>query len=281
MRVSEKGVLAILALILLAFSTIAQTKILERGAASSTTLSWQGEVGFYLPFVLFALVSTYHFLEWARKHKRQAIVMMLLIVGVTSLIGTATANVPKPVAIASTSQEISLTQPQSSSGSVIQVPQQPASLQESIINLRDALNSTPYFSIGFNALTLLASAVAVALVLLKMGRERSTPEPRPSIKPALIDVQATAPRDIIIQSYLLACASMQVSGLQMPDSDTPSDVFARVKQLKPNIADTLWRLTLLFEEAKFSLHSISEAQADEAAGCFRSIRQDAVGTIQR
>jgi len=96
MRLSEKGVLASLALILLAFAAAAETRIID-GRAGTHVPSWEAEIGLYLPFVLFALVSTYHFFDWARKRRRQAILIGIITVSVASLLGVGTANAPRPL----------------------------------------------------------------------------------------------------------------------------------------------------------------------------------------
>jgi len=280
MRVSERGVLASLALILLAFSAVAETKILEGRGSTSPALSWQSEIGFYLPFVLFALVSTYHFLEWARKHKRQAIALMLLMFGVASLIGTAAVNAPRPTLNTPTQQQIGPTQ-QQSQASVVQVPQPPGSLQEDLIKLREALNSTPYFSASFNALVFLASLLAIVLIVVKLRRGGEGYAVKPSMPPRVTGIVANTPREVVIQSYRLACASLQSGGLTIPDSDTPSDVCVRTKEVKPMLGDSLWKLTLLFEEAKFSLHSISETQAEEACRYSTSISLGSSSAVQK
>lgn len=191
MWLSEKGILASLALLLLAFSVIAVSRIFEAPGTIIATASWQAEVGFYLPFVLFTLVSTYHFLEWAKKHKRQAILMMLIIVAMASVVGTVTANAPRPTLNPLTSQSNTSTQ-QSAATSTQGLPQQ-ASLQESIFKLREALNSTPYFSTGFSAITLIASGAAVVLVLMRIRRKREISSPKVLASTSIAEIKGDTP----------------------------------------------------------------------------------------
>ncbi len=266
MRVSEKGILASLALLLLAVSAIAQTRILI--GTGEASLSWQAEIGFYLPFVLFALVSTYHFLEWARKHKRQAVLMMILTIAVLSLIGNASVNAPRPILNTPTREDFSSTQ---RPASTIQIQPQPVSIQESLLKLREALSQTPYFSTGFDALMLGASAIALALVILKIRRERKSETIRSFAEPATAEFPARTPREAVIEAYRLALVSLQAHDIGIRDSDTPEDAFRRIKQLRPMIADAFWKLTILFEEAKFSLHPISESEAEYASSYCKSI----------
>ncbi len=279
MRFSEKGVLASLALLLLAFSVIAQTTIFEAKGTASAVSSWTGEVGFYLPFVLFALVSTYHFLEWAKRHKRQAIILMLFIVGIASVIGSATVNAPRPVLNSLTLQSHSPTQ--QGEGSIIQIQQQPPSLQESLLKLREVLSQTPYFSTGFDAIVLAASGLALLVVLLKMRREKSGHEVKPLISPIVTEVQAKTPREIVIRAYQMASHSLQRGGLEIPDSDTPADAVMRITQAEPTLADAFRKLTLLFEEAKFSLHPMNETHAHHALDYCKTVSGSGVGSIQQ
>jgi len=278
LRLSEKGILASLALVLLAFSVIAVSRIFEVPGTSTVAGSWQAEVGFYLPFVLFTLVSTYHFLEWAKKHRRQAIVMVVVIVAIASLAGTATANAPRPALNSLTLQAQASTQ--QSQVTNVQFQREQASLQENIVKLRDALNSTPYFSTGFSSLTLIASAAAVILVLARMRRERRTTPAKIVTEPLSTDIHATNPRDAVIQCYGLATRYLMLSGVRVEDSDTPLDAFARIKGFEPSIAEPFWNLTLLFEEAKFSLHPISSTQADTASQYCKSISHQSLGGIR-
>lgn len=276
---SEKSVLACLTLILLAFSVIAETRVLDSAASPSQGPWWQAQIGLYLPFVMFALVSTYHFLDWARKHKRRAILLGVVLVSVASLLGVGSANTPRPLADTGTfpTRLLTISQPQSS-GSVEGFAQQLPSFQNSLITLQKVLNSTPYYSTGANVLVILASLATLAFVLFRMKRERSVAT-APILTPSLIEQpRAGLPREMVIHYYALACGRLQASGIRIPESDTPFDIHARTKAMKPTIANSLWKLTTLFEEAKFSLHSMSRAEAEEANACFSEIQDSLSGT---
>lgn len=274
MRVGEKAILAALALLLLALATVAQARILHGGATGEA--SWQTEAGFYLPFILFTLVSTYHFMDWARRHRRQAVIITILIVGVASLIGIGSASAPRPT-VAPISLSLTST-PQQTTG--LGQIEPPSPFQENLVKLKDVLSSTPYFSASFDAIALVASAIAIAFVILRIRRERKGYSFTPSVVHARTEIVDGTPREIIIQCYKVATVSLQSGGFQIPDSDTPADAFLKVSQFKPNIADAFQGLTLLFEEAKFSLHPISNEQAGAASGYCRSIVHDVAGGIR-
>lgn len=267
MRVSEKNILATLSLALLALATIGATSVLRVGATPSP--SWQVELGFYLPFALFGLVTTYHFLEWARKHRRQAIIMIMLILTLASFLGVGIANAPRPgphpVQLSATSTTQEIQRP----GTRIPSPQQ--SLQENLIKLREVLSDTPYFSATFDAIALGATVLAIAVVLLKTRGERRSVSSSPVFQSLRADMQSEDPRHHIIECYRLATLSVQAGGMLIPDSDTPSDAFQKIRHFKPNIADAFWKLTVLFEEAKFSLHQMTGEQAGYATQYYKLI----------
>jgi len=143
------------------------------------------------------------------------------------------------------------------------------------MQIQNVLSNTPYYSTSANALVLLASLGALAFVLLKMRRDRSTPpslQPRPSLSAELF---ADSPREAVIQCYGLACRTLQATGLRIPESDTPFDICSRTQLMRPRVADSLRKLTVLFEEAKFSLHAITQREAEEANECWDAIRSNA------
>lgn len=272
MRLGEKGILASLTLMLVAFSAAAQTRIFE-GPVNVNGATWVAEVGLYLPFVLFALVSTYHFLDWARKHRRQAILLGIVMVSLASLLGVATANAPRPLMDTTSfpARPFTITQGQISGLSGVLI-QQPPSFPDNLKQLQNVLNSTPYYTAGANALVLLASAAAVIFVLLKMrteGKTLATPKPRHILRQEPIPDSA---RDAVVQSYRLAYTALQTAGLDIPESDTPQDICAKARSARPSIAYTMSNLTTLFEEAKFSLHQITQKEAEEARAYRDAIR---------
>jgi hypothetical protein len=278
MRLGEKEILASLTLMLVAFSAVAQTRIFE-GPANVNGGTWVAEIGLYLPFVLFALVSTYHFLDWARKHRRQAILLGIIIVSLASILGVATAGAPRPLVDTTSlpARPFAITQGQiyGLSGVLIQ---QPPSFQDNLQQLQTVLNSTPYYTAGANALVLLASVAALVFVLLKMrneGKTLATLKPRPILTQKTITDSA---RDAVVQSYRLAYTALQTTGLNIPESDTPQDICTRARLAQLPIADTMSDLTTLFEEAKFSVHPITQKEAEEAKAYWDAIRSKVSAT---
>ncbi len=272
MRLGEKEVLASLTLMLLAFSAAAETRILEGRLGAFQATSWEAEIGLYLPFVLFALVSTYHFIDWARKHRRQAILLGIIIVGLASLLGIGTANAPRPLidTMSLTLRPLTISQ-QETSGALVR---QPYSFQDSLMQIQDVLSRSPYYSTGANVLVLLASFAALAFVLLRMRRERRATASPVHLPFLIVDRVADSPREAVIQCYRFACGTLQAMGLRIPESDTPFDICSRTKSVRPRIADSMWKLTTLFEEAKFSLHTITQTEAEEAHGYWETIRSN-------
>ncbi len=276
MRFSEKGVLASLLLILLAFSTSAQTRIFE-GFQTGRGYFWESQVGLYLPFALFTLISTYHFLDWAKKHRRQAVMISLFLFSVASVIGIGAANSSGPT----TNPVTALHFTYSVQGQSASVPIQPfPSLQEDLLKAQRALNSTPYYSFTANALVALTTVAAIAILLLKI-RNRGGMEEVPEKATTLPTIQEPGgtPRETIIRYYLLACQALQANGMQIADSDTPSDIYLKTKSRTPSVAADLQTLTLLFQEAKFSLHQMTEREATDASGRWEQISGEIAGSM--
>ncbi len=279
MGVEGKEIIAALILLLLSISVVGQTTIFA--AKDNAPFSWEGELGFYLPFILFTFVSTYHFGVWAIKHKRNALLLMLLIVGVASLIGSTSLNIPMATrsvrrtsfsANPTVTEEASWTQ--GTQSTVSRTQSKPTSSPESVVKLWEALERTPYSSMGFNVLIIGATAVALIVVVLRMR-----PEKRQAVSVALTEraatteIRGTSPREVIVYSYRVATVALQADGVHMPDSDTPIEVLRRIERSRPMVAHAFDKLTELFEEARFSAHMISEADARHASLFCDSIEQ--------
>ncbi len=277
MRFSEKGILASLLLILIAFSTSAQTRIFEGVQTGSVVYSWESQVGLYLPFVLFTLISTYHFLDWAKKHRRQAIIISLLLFSVASLIGIGTANSTTPAINSMTAPHFTFTEQGQSAPVPIQAFPQ---IQQDVLKVQQALNSTPYYSFTANALLALITVAAIALLLLRTrSRGGIAVVPEKATPTETIQEIGGTPREAIIRYYLLACQALHANGMQIADSDTPSDIYLKTNSRTPSVAADLQGLTLLFQEAKFSLHKITEREAIDASSHWEQISSQMSGSV--
>lgn len=275
MRLGEKGVLASLLLILLAFSTGAQTRIFEGAQNTSESGIWESELGLYLPFVLFTLISTYHFLDWAQKHKRQAILTVSLLIGAALLIGFRTPGA-KPAVAPITPSHLPIAE---QGGSAIPPVQQFAQLQESLLEVGRALTSTPYYSYGANAFATLVTVAVIVLLLLKArARVKASPIGTGAVSD-VVEVPARSAREAVIRFYLLACKALESHGVQISDSDTPSDIYVRATSEQPSVADQLLGLTLLFQEAKFSVHPITEQVVADAQKHLEGISSTVTSSI--
>ncbi len=275
MRFSEKGILASLLLILLAFSTSAQTRIFEGVQTGSVVYSWESQVGLYLPFALFTLISTYHFLDWAKKHRRRAIIITLLLFSVASLIGIGTATSTRPTVNSMTAPHFT------EQGQSAPVPIQPfPQIQQDLLKVQQALNSTPYYSFTANALLALITVAAIALLVLRTrSRGGIAVVPEKATPTETIQKLGGTPREAIIRYYLSACQALHAHGMQIADSDTPSDIYLKTNSQTPSVAADLQRLTLLFQEAKFSLHEITEREAIDASSRLEQISSQIAGLV--
>ncbi len=269
MGLSEKGILASLLLILLAFSISAQTRIFEALHTKSALNAWESQVGLYLPFALFTLVSTYHFLDWAKKHRRQAVIVTVILFSVASLIGIGAANSPRPAIDSMTPPHFTFSQ----QGQNALVPiQEFPQIEQEFLKVQQALNTTPFYSFTANALGALITVAAIALLFLRTRRRGDiAAAPEKSTLSRSIQRPARSPREAIIRYYALACEALHEHGMQITDSDTPSDIYLKTNSRTPSIAGDLQGLTMLFQEAKFSLHHITETEAINASSHWEQI----------
>ena len=276
MRFSEKGILASLLLILLAFATSAQTRIFEGVQTGSAVGLWESQLGLYLPFALFTLVCTYHFLDWAKKHRRQAIIISVLLFSVASLIGIGTANGPRPTINSMTAPHFTFPE----RGQNALVPFQPfPQIQQDLMKVQQALNSTPYYSFTANALVALITVAAIALLIFRTRTRGISVIPEKATPTEAIQKLGGTPREAIVRYYLLACQALHAHGMQIADSDTPSDIYLKANSRTPRVAADLQRLTLLFQEAKFSLHQITEREAIDASSHWEQISSQIAGLV--
>ena len=266
MRPNEKGALASLPLILLCLSISAQIRLFE--GISSPTLMWESQIGFYIPFAAFALVGGYHYLAWARKHRFQAVILMAIIIGAASLMSIATSNIQLGQTGVSSTQTLTTQSASQAAGAPSST--MPRSLQR----LGEGISKMPYASTTFVAVEIGMSAVALTIILLRRRQRRMGPS---YVGGTAGKIQVPhsktlrTPRDVIVNEYLETVIFIKSKGMQIPDSDTPQDVLRRVSKTRPDLNQFQF-LTLLYEEAKFSLHQVSAGYAESAAHAAVSIR---------
>jgi Domain of unknown function (DUF4129) len=280
MRLTEKSAIVSLCSLLICLSVSAQIRLFEGNPSAPSPM--ESQIGFFLPFAAFALLSAYHYFEWARKHRFQAVLLTTCLVSFALLIGLASAignshalgNAHSPPGV--TFGEL----PPLTSQTSAPPPVGASAIEQNLKTLGETINGAPYMSTMLGAIEIGMSAIALAIIFFRgryrrLGTNRSgnekdelrhTPDLR---RPPLTS------RDIVVEEYLNTLRYFKVKGLSIPDSDTPDDAMRRVKQAWPDRSDPLRSLTSLYEEAKFSLHRIGEAQVNFASQLRVSITAEA------
>jgi hypothetical protein len=233
----------------------------------------ESQIGFYLPFAAFALLSAYHYFEWARKHRFQAVLLMTCLVSFAALVGLATSlGNQTNSAIAGnghSSSGLNLGQLPAPTGQTGVQPGGVSALQRNLEKLGETINGAPYVSSILAAIEIGTSAVAVAIIFFRSRYRRlgTLLIDKAKVKETNTEGLRRAPstaRDIVVDEYLNTIGFFKANGLNIPDSDTPDDAVRRVSVTWPEKSNPLKSLTSLYEEAKFSLHQISEACVDSA-----------------
>jgi hypothetical protein len=138
------------------------------------------------------------------------------------------------------------------------------------------------------ALALLVVAAA-GFVLMRRRRAARTFAPLPeqtvaeelasSISDALDDLEAEPDaRRAVIAAYARMEGVLARRGLERRASETPLEYLRRVLLELKARADAVQRLTVLFEQAKFSRHEIDSRMKLDAIGALRAIRDDLQGS---
>jgi hypothetical protein len=270
MRLTERSALVGLCSLLICLSVSAQIRLFERNYSAPSPL--ESQVGFYLPFAAFALLSAYHYFEWARKHRFQAVLFMTILVSFALLIGLASAignegtygNLHSPSGLPFGQ----LPTPIGQNGG--QQPVGASALEQNLRKLGQTLNGAPYTSTVLGAIEIGMSTIALAIIFFR-GRYRRLDIHRTENEK--LEVAQTSDfrkspltsRDMVVEEYLNALRYLKVRGLNIPDSDTPDDAMRRVKRTWPDRWEPLGSLTCLYQEAKFSLHHIGDSHVSSAS----------------
>jgi hypothetical protein len=139
---------------------------------------------------------------------------------------------------------------------------------------------TPVIVVG-----LLTVAVLTAIVFAFM-RHRQTARPRRiqhalvlALEKTLDDLRAEPdPRKAVIAAYAQMEHALARAGLPREPAEAPREYLERVLPEIGAGADSVERLTALFERAKFSPHAIDEAMKEEAIAALESLRDELRGT---
>jgi hypothetical protein len=276
MRLTERSALVGLCSLLICLSVSAQVRLFEGNYSAPSPM--ESQIGFYLPFAAFALLSAYHYFEWARKHRFQAVLLMTLLMSFAFLIGLASAignsgtfgNAHSPTGV-------TFGQPPSPTGQTgVQPPLGSSAIEQNLKKLGQTLNSAPYMSTMLGAIEIGMSAVALAIIFLRgrygrLGTHRTENEKHETTRIPDFRKSPSTSRDIVVEEYLNTLRFFKVKGLNIPDSDTPDDAILRVKTTWPERSEPLRSLTSLYQEAKFSLHRIGETHVNSASQLRASI----------
>jgi hypothetical protein len=126
-------------------------------------------------------------------------------------------------------------------------------------------------------IVLLAGAGALSFMLLRSGDEGGTAGDEPDVLEELslgiADLQSIEdPRRAVIACYvrMQILAGDRRIGHRL--SDTPFELFDRIARGHPELEPSVHRLTLLFERAKFSPHTIDEVMRSDALAALEEIR---------
>jgi len=99
-----------------------------------------------------------------------------------------------------------------------------------------------------------------------------------SISDAIDDLEAEPdPRRAVIAAYARMEGVLAHSGMKRDLSETATEYLRRILLSLTSQADAVRRLTGLFEQAKFSTHTIDSAMKHDAIESLRTIRADLVG----
>jgi hypothetical protein len=84
-------------------------------------------------------------------------------------------------------------------------------------------------------------------------------------------------RRAVIAAYARMETVLARNGLKRRPSETPVEYLRRILLGLTSRGDSVSRLTSLFEQAKFSRHTIDDAMKQDAIGALREIRDDLQG----
>ena len=127
--------------------------------------------------------------------------------------------------------------------------------------------------------------IAIGFWALQHRRQRAAAKPAiPAAEFAAAVVRTIAdlraepdPRRAVIAAYAQMEQALGLAGLPRHPSEAPRQYLGRVLPQVGAGADSVGRLTSLFERAKFSPHAIDETMKEEAISALESLRDDLQG----
>ena len=137
----------------------------------------------------------------------------------------------------------------------------------------------PVIVVGSITLVVLA---ALGFWALQHRRQRTAAKPAipaaefaAAVERTIADLRAEPdPRRAVIAAYAQMEQALGLAGLPRDPSEAPREYLGRVLPQVGAGADSVGRLTSLFERAKFSPHAIDETMKEEAISALESLRDD-------
>lgn len=134
----------------------------------------------------------------------------------------------------------------------------------------------------------LAAMIAIVVAQLVADRRRRRPPKTPGellvelLDDTLEDLEREPdPRRAVIGAWARMEAGLAAAGLPRHPSEAPFEFAARVLESALARPDSVHRLTGLFERAKFSHHTIGQADRDQAIAALRAVRQELAEAVER
>ena len=134
----------------------------------------------------------------------------------------------------------------------------------------------------------LAAMIAIVVAQLVADRRRRRPPKTPAerlvelLDDTLEDLEREPdPRRAVIGAWARMEAGLAAAGLPRHPSEAPFEYAARVLESALAQPDSVHRLTGLFERAKFSHHTIGQADRDQAIAALRAVRQELAEAVER
>ena len=134
----------------------------------------------------------------------------------------------------------------------------------------------------------LAAMIAIVVAQLAADRRRRRPPKTPAerlvelLDDTLEDLEREPdPRRAVIGAWARMGAGLAAVGLPRHPSEAPFEYAARVLESALARPDSVHRLTGLFERAKFSHHTIGQADRDQAIAALRAVRQELAEAVER